>query len=393
MLRIVGRARKVSPIVVASVVMMSSFAAAASSWKLVPSPNPGSANSIGGLVAFSPNEVWGVGSASSSSYAGCKGRTLAARWNGSAFVEVQAPFTAMCAAVNSVGGTSTQDIWAVGSTNEGRDTHLRHWDGTNWATVAGAAIQVPPSGGRRHRSTALYGITALSSTNVWAVGNAEYADFSNNTLVEHWNGSAWSLVPAAAATGSTLRAISAVSASDMWAVGSGGSSGSATFATLIEHWNGTQWSVVSSPNTNKLNYLRGVSAVSTNDVWAVGDAVKDPFDGFSVYRTLIQHWDGKTWTIVPAPNVGPDNNSLAAVAARSTNDVWAVGYWDDRSGDIPIRRTLVEHWNGMRWKVVASPNAGTGDNWLTSVVAPAATQAVFASGNSAAGTLIEYFPG
>ena len=389
----VGRIAKVSPVVVAALVMMTSFAAAAASWTIVPSPNPGTVNSIGGLVAFSSNEVWGVGSASSSSYTGCKGKTLAARWNGSAFVEVPAPFTAICAGINGVDGISTSDVYAVGSTNEGRDTHIRHWNGTNWAVVPGANIQVPPSGGRRHRTTALNGITALSSSNVWAVGNAEYSDFSHNTLVEHWNGSAWSLVPAAGPAGSTLRAIAAVNASDIWAVGSGGSSGSATFATLTEHWNGSSWSIVPSPNANALNYLRGVSAVSTDDVWAVGDAIKAIGDGISVYRTLIQHWDGKTWKAVPAPNVGPDSNGLSAVAARSAKDVWAVGYWDDRSGDIPIRKTLVEHWNGKKWSVVASANAGGGDNWLTSVVAPAGTKQAFASGPSAAGTLILRFPG
>jgi hypothetical protein len=47
-----------------------------------------------------------------------------------------------------------------------------------------------------------------------------------------------------------------------------------------------------------------------------------------VSHTLIEHWNGSAWTIVPSPNVGSGNNSLAAVAARSANDVWAVGYAD-----------------------------------------------------------------
>jgi len=66
----------------------ASPAVAASSWTVVATPNPGTANSINGLVAFSPTEVWGVGNASSQSYTGCHGRTLTARWNGTAFVEV-----------------------------------------------------------------------------------------------------------------------------------------------------------------------------------------------------------------------------------------------------------------------------------------------------------------
>jgi hypothetical protein len=386
------RVRILVPMVIAAVFSASSLAVAAS-WTIVPSPNPGSANSIGGLVAFSQTEIWGVGSTSSSSYEGCHGRTLTTRWDGSAFVEVEATPTAMCASVNGVAGPSTSDIWAVGSTNNGRDTHLRHFDGTTWTTVAGAFIQLPPSGGRRQRSTGLNAVTALSSTDVWAVGGAEYADFLNNTLVEHWNGQTWSLVPAAAASGSVLRGVAAVGPSDIWAVGSGGASGPATLATLIEHWNGTSWSVVPSPNRNNLNFLRGVAVLSANNVWAVGDSVKDPNDGASVYRTLIEHWNGTAWTVIPSPNRGLGNNSLAAVAIRSANDVWAVGYFDDLTGSIQIRRTLIEHWNGTAWSVVASPNAGTGDNWLTAVVAPAGTSQVFASGVSASGTLIERLPG
>ncbi|MDQ1520822.1 MAG: hypothetical protein QOI55_1895 [Actinomycetota bacterium] len=385
--------RMLVPIVIVAVLAMSSLAAAASSWTIVPSPNPGTANSINGLVAVSPTEIWGVGNVSSQSYTGCHGRTLTSRWNGTAFVEVPSTPTSVCAAINGVAGRSTTDIWAVGSASNGRDTHLRHWNGTTWTTVAGAVIQVPPSGGRRQRSTALNAVTALSGTNVWAVGGAEYADFTNNTLIEHWNGQAWTLVSAPAASGSVLRGVAAVGPSDIWAVGSGGASGSATLATLVEHWNGSRWTVVPSPNANKLNFLRGVATVSANNVWAVGDSVKDPFDGASVYRTLIEHWNGTSWTVVPSPNIGAGNNSLAAIAARAANDIWAVGYFDDITGSIPIRHTFIQHWNGTAWSVVASPNAGTGDNWLTSVVAPAGTTQAFASGISASGTLVERFAG
>src|SRR5437667_10446120 len=34
----------------------------------------------------------------------------------------------------------------------------------------------------------LHGVTAISATNAWAVGIA-----SSNTLIEHWNGTAWSV--------------------------------------------------------------------------------------------------------------------------------------------------------------------------------------------------------
>jgi hypothetical protein len=62
----------------------------------------------------------------------------------------------------------------------------------------------------------------------------------------------------------------AISADDVWAVGwTGGNSGP---ITLIEHWNGSTWSVVPSPNPSATdNHLWGVTALATNNVWAVGD--------------------------------------------------------------------------------------------------------------------------
>jgi hypothetical protein len=376
-----------------SVLAVSSIAAAASTWTAVPTPNPGTFNTIDGLVAFSPTEIWAIGSATSPTYNGCHGRTLTARWNGSAFVEVATTPTAICAAINGVAGSSTADIWAVGSINSARDTHIRHWNGSTWSVVTPATIPLPPSGGRRLRTTGLNAVTTFGGANAWAVGKAQFADFSRNALVERWNGSAWSLVAVNSAVGSELNAVSGTGASDIWAVGSGGAAGSAAQSTLALHWNGSSWSSSATKNTNTINALRGVAAVASNNVWAVGDAIKTPGDGVSVYRTLIEHWTGSSWTVVPSPNIGAGNNSLQAIKARSASDIWAVGYYDDITGSIPLRRTFTVHWNGTAWSVVGSANPGTGDNWLRSVVAPAGTTQAFASGTSAAGTLVERFAG
>src|SRR3954454_23616981 len=71
---------------------------------------------------------------------------------------------------------------------------------------------------------------------------------------------------------------------------------------------GLAWRMVPSPNVVQ---LRGVAALATNDVWAVG--------GYPT--TLIVHWDGTTWSVVSSPPTGGELNAVAAVAA---NDIWAV---------------------------------------------------------------------
>jgi hypothetical protein len=364
-------------------------AQAAAGWTIIPSPNPGTSNSIGGLVTFGPSETWAVGEASSTSYSGCHGRTLTLRFNGTSFGEVPSGQTPMCASVEGVSGTSTADIWAVGTTSNGRETHIRHWNGSDWSTVAGAVIPVPPSGGRAQRTTGLRGVVALGAGDVWAVGRAQYSDFTRRTLIEHWNGAGWSLTAPTGPSGTELNAVAAGGSRDVWAVGKGpGGSGT---GTLVEHWNGSAWSVVSSPNVDVQNALRGVSVLSASDVWAVGDSTRSFTDGVSTTRTLIERWNGSSWSVVPSPNVGAGNASLQAVLAKSASDAWAVGYFDDVTGSIPIRKTLTMHWDGTRWTVVASPNAGTGDDWLASLASAAGSTAVWASGISASGTLIERF--
>jgi hypothetical protein len=99
------------------------------------------------------------------------------------------------------------------------------------------------------------------------------------------------------------------------------------------------WQKAFSPNVSGTawvtNELLGVAAVSKNDVWAVGWA-QDPDGPPYVKRTLIQHFDGAAWSIVPSPNWPNDTHSqLHAVAAASAHDVWAVGTTHD--GAFPAR--------------------------------------------------------
>src|SRR5205807_217402 len=132
-----------------------------------------------------------------------------------------------------------------------------------------------------------------------------------------------------------LRAVAAVAANDVWAVGVYDNHINAL--TLIEHWDGSTWSIVPSPNPGVGDTeLYGVAAVAANDVWAVGYYV----NGTSPYLTLIEHWNGSSWSIVPSPSPGSSVSELNAVAAVAANDIWAVGVYDGGASS-----TLIEHWN------------------------------------------------
>jgi hypothetical protein len=127
-----------------------------------------------------------------------------------------------------------------------------------------------------------------------------------------------------------------------------------------------QWHIMATANAatqaNDYNSLDAVAALSPTDVWAVGD-----FNRFtqSGQQTLIEHWDGKKWKLVNSPNSSQLVNILAGVSATSTNNAWAVGYQSPASGPYS---TLIEHWDGKTWKIVRS---GTVTGLLTSVAAVA----------------------
>ena len=170
----------------------------------------------------------------------------------------------------------------------------------------------------------LNGVAAISIQNVWAVG-AYGNGHGGLTLVEHWNGTQWNVVASPNVKGTlsdSLSGIVAITANNIWAVG-GYNNASNNSQTLIEHWNGSGWSIVSSPDAGtNFNALEDISVLSSNDIWAVGYSGDTPA---GVARSVTQHWDGSTWSIVPSPNAGTSTNYLYGVAAVSSNDVWAVG--------------------------------------------------------------------
>src|SRR5215472_10472199 len=202
--------------------------------------------------------------------------------------------------------------------------------GLGGMAAAGAAAAAPATGQASAAVTlssnpVLFGVSAVSRSDAWAVGRQNSTGVFK-TLILHWNGSAWSKVnsPSPSLADAELMGVSAVSGSDAWAVGWYWNRAGTATQTLILHWNGTAWRQVKSPNAPRYTDfgLTGVSAVSGSDAWAVG--VRGvPSDG-GKSGTLIFHWDGMAWTLVPSPSPGSGTNLLEGVSAVSGSDAWAV---------------------------------------------------------------------
>ena len=129
----------------------------------------------------------------------------------------------------------------------------------------------------------------------------------------------------------------------------------------------TGWQVVASANvvTSTVNWLQTGAAVAPNDVWAAGWHIPPG----TPQRTLIQHWDGTAWTIVPSPSPGNGNHWIYALAAVSANDVWAFGSYVDTG---TVRHLLTLHWNGIAWTPVTMPEPSATSNLFRGAVALAA---------------------
>ena len=348
--------------------------AASSDWSVVPSINPSTRNNpLNAVAALSPTNVWAVGFAGDF--------PLIEHWNGSSWKVVVNPGPSG-GSLNGIFAVSKNDIWAVGSVfsySSPRQTLIEHWNGNAWKVIPSPAAGT------------LNAVTAAAPNEVWAVGfNQNAATNMNQVVIEHWEGKGWKIVPGAnPGTGDNiLNDVTAITAHDVWTVGlsttavprSGVSPRTVpnpTYQTLVEHWNGTKWQAVKSPNpASATNWLRAVAAVSSNNVWAVGQQAPR---GEMPEQTLIEHWNGKAWSVVPSPNVGAAGGNLIGIAVVNKDNIWAVGV--SSTGFTSFSwKTLIEHWNGRSWQIDPSPNVGPSGSILYGVACIPHTEKLWAVG-------------
>jgi ribosomal protein L24E len=291
------------------------------------------------------------------------GRAVAAPagWN-----IVTAPTTGSDDIVLGATCASATACWSVGLTIENISSNSTFtaltelWNGTAWSLQPSPAA---PDGD----GYALFHDTCTAITNCWAVGT-EVAPGGNPlaTLTENWNGSAWTVVPSptpAGAAGGLLENVSCVSASDCWAVGFTSDQNGEELNLLTENWNGSAWTIVpAAPSGQTYDQLTGVTCLSASNCWAVGSAgpsQQDPnflpiFPAAAGDQGLIEHWDGATWTVVPSyASPDPGGGYLSDVTCVNSTDCWVSGSTTDSNGD--ALATLMENWDGSTWSVVPSP--------------------------------------
>jgi hypothetical protein len=122
-----------------------------------------------------------------------------------------------------------------------------------------------------------------------------------------------------------LSGVSTPSDTDAWAVGTSNGAKNTGLGSkpLIDHWNGTAWNIVPSPSTGTNDSLTGVTESATNNLWAVG---YDTPSGATQPQTLTLNYNGTAWTTIASPNQGTPSVLTSVSTTPGAAIVWTVGY-------------------------------------------------------------------
>jgi hypothetical protein len=219
------------------------------------------------------------------------------------------------------------------------------------STAVGWTVE-PPAMPVGAQHVVLQAVSCAEATACMGVGYSEESTPGLTPLAEIWNGSRWSLSGAVIASpGSDLLGVSCPLAGWCAAVGSNSQE------VFAETWNGTVWTkyTIAAPSGHQSFNLLGVSCTSPNHCLAVGYYVDDTGYG----KTLVEEWNGSTWTegsaVDPNPRGAPYDatSELYAISCASSTSCVAVGEYEDEPDDTDP--ALAESWNGSTWTVDSTP--------------------------------------
>lgn len=326
-------------------------------WRIMHSPNSSQAvNALSGIAVGGASDAWVVGwtaDGPTQATANPASTPLVEHWDGASWRIVNTPALANGGQLNDVVSLAPDDAWAVGSylatPPSSNNTYgaplIEHWDGMRWTIVPGNATP--------GQDSSLTKIAAISSDDIWAVGTVDAKG-----LVEHWNGRGWQTV--ALGVGSApvrLADVVALASNDVWIAGNlsqGGTAHNPKSSSIFWHWDGSVWQIIPGPDTgSSYNVLFSMAAASSNDIWAAGVVVTDPSVRFAP-EALYDHWNGQRWSAAVLPT--PAMAVITDITALGPDDVWAVGTVGVGADTSQQGQALVEHWDGRRWSVVNSPS-------------------------------------
>ena len=241
-------------------------------------------NNAAKLAALSPNDIWAVGSGIvSGAHGNILQSGLIEHWNGRVWQIISHPDPLFDVHFSAVTALSPDDVWVGGTNGPSTLEVYEHWDGSQWRAVPGPSSYPPYSSSHSFTNTMiLSAMSAVSSNDVWAAGTlitqtfGSHASISTKPLFEHWNGHTWSFVASPPLTG-MISDIVVLAPNNVWAVGTIGKevpilTPAQEGHSLIEHWDGQHWSLIPNPSPLPFTSLGGIARdpTSPGKVWVAG---------------------------------------------------------------------------------------------------------------------------
>jgi hypothetical protein len=255
--------------------------------------------------------------------------------------------------LQAVACRSTTFCVAVGQADN--QTLIERWNGTTWSVVSS-----PNAAGAT--KSQLFGVSCPSDTRCFATGAGD-----NRTLIAQWNGTSWSLDTTAPVRAGYLFNVSCASTARC-AVAGGNLSNVTDSTTGIEQFDGTSWTVAPPPAGSSYSALAAVGCAGGTVCFAVGSASSTTTGTLS---TLVERWNGTAWVTTPSPT--PSGGAvLADVGCGTTTSCIAVGSTVDHT--LSMTKAVIEHWDGTSWTMRSYPvPPNTTASSLTSVSCTSAT--------------------
>ncbi|HEX5376365.1 MAG TPA: DUF6531 domain-containing protein [Solirubrobacterales bacterium] len=318
-----------------------------SEWTTRPSTSPDIFSTLAGISCTATSQCTAVGSARPINKDTNNMVTLGERWNGEEWTTqaTVSPETRTELKLTDTSCTSATKCMAVGYDKVMGKVFAESWDGSEWK-VARSDL-----GGGAEPAVSCVGLTTcfiIATPSGGTQGTTIL--FQSGEGVTSWNNTGRSFAAPAGATEWKLRDVSCSSETACTAVGYRYSSATG-YKTLVERYDGTSWSIQESPEPSKgngYNALSSVSCPTAEYCLAVGKADSKPF---------AEEWDGSKWELAP---VGvSETGTLEDVSCVSATSCTAVGYlgsWEWSGSTWWVQsQTLIESWDGSGWTEIEAP--------------------------------------
>jgi hypothetical protein len=255
---------------------------------------------------------------------------IADYWNGSRWTAGRGAAAGTGAGFAAVSCSTASNCYAVGGYSAKNGDFLpliEHWNGRAWSRQ-NAPVPAATSFGE------LTGVSCPSVKFCVAVGTD-----GNGVLIERLTAGGWSRATPKSAPSAMLTGVSCPSATSCFAVGDGLTNFG---ASLVEHWNGRAWSGSTTvvPRGASSAGLAAVSCVSASRCLAVGNDLTS--------KVYAVGWNGSRWRLVSTTATGGRIGAFSAVDCVAATSCAALAGTTQFAA---TSRSESAFWNGARWKV------------------------------------------